>query len=198
MDLLNQEQPKENKTKKIVLTLLIISVIAVIITIGLMIILSSKKPKQITNENKIFVDEQESTIKVEQVLVVTDKEMEYLAIKDIASLVGQNYFNGEYLKYTEDRTKGYIESLLQIQDGEKAKNVSNIVGIEANSNKIYKTSSESETDYEYVEIKNDILLYNNNLYVSIEDVRSSIRNLCKLFREKWISNIWSKIFGRFL
>jgi len=172
MDLSNQSKTKPNKTKQVVLILLIISVFAVIITIALMMILPNGLETQISNKDKIFVDDQENTMKSEQILLETEEGNKYLAIKELTALIGDNYFNGEYLKYTEDKTKCYIESIVQIEGEENniTNSVSNIVGLEANSDTIYKTNSESELDYEFIKINNKILQKNNNLYISIEDV----------------------------
>jgi len=174
MDLVNHEEPKVNKPKRIILILLITSIIAVIAIIALILYLSNEEAVLVSNKDKIFVDEIESSIAAGQIVLETNEGNKYLAIKELASLIEYNYFNGEYLKYTEDITKCYIENIIETEE----MSISNIVGLEANSNMIYKTTSVSNLDYEYIEIKHEILQSNNKLYIAIDDVRSCIWSFC--------------------
>lgn len=177
MELSNQDNQKPNKTKQIILILLIISVIAVVITVVLMMYLSSIPEEPVIKKDKIFVDDQEKATQVNQVLLTTAEGEKYFLIKELASLVGYDYFNGEYLKFTEDTSKCYVENIVKVpvpeneqQDKVEEKYISNIVGLEADSNMIYKTNSTSNLDFEIIPIKNKILEKENGLYISIEDI----------------------------
>lgn len=172
MELSNKENQKLNKTKKIILILLIISVIGIVITGALILYLSSIPEEQIIKKDKIFIDNQESLTQVNQVLLTTAEGEKYFLIKELAYLVGYDYFNGEYLKFTEDTSKCYIENIVKIESEkqEEEKYISNIVGLEAGSNMIYKTNSTSKLDFEIMKITEEILEKENGLYISIEDI----------------------------
>ena len=176
MELSNRASQKPNKTKQIILILLIISIIAVVIAVVLMMYLSNIPEEQVIKRDKIFVDDKEKTTQVNQVLLTTAEGEEYFLIKELASLVGYDYFNGEYLKFTEDPSKCYVESIVkeavpenEQQNNEEEKYISNIVGLEAGSNMIYKTNSTSNLDFEIIQIENEVLEMENGLYISIED-----------------------------
>lgn len=170
MDLL-KEKPKQKNTKKIILTLLIISIVAVIITICLMLYISTRPQAKVAKKDKVFVDNTEVDYQASQVILKDEEGNYYLAVKDMTSLVGCNYFNGEYLKYSEDKTKCYVENIIEITGTkpEETKEVSYITGLTANSNIIYRANSESNLDYQYTEIQKDVIIYNEKLYISIED-----------------------------
>jgi len=160
-----------------------------------MVYLTSKPEQIITNKNKIYIDNEQVTTPVGDVLLITTEGKKFLSLKELTSLIGYNYFNGEYSKFSEDIDKCYIENIVQIQENsengkETTKNIRNIVGLEVNSNKIYKTNSESKLDYEYIQISDEILQYEKNLYISIDDVRNSVRNSGKLYGRKWAINIY--------
>lgn len=171
----NQQKQKTEKTKKLILTLLIISVIAVVITVVLMMYISSMPAEQVVKKDKIFVDNEEAEVQVNQVLLITNEGKEYFLIKELAGLVGYEYLKGGYLEYTEDISKCYIEDIEKIQTQENSNQntenyLRNIVGLEAGSNAIYKTNSNSKLDFELIEIENEILMQDNNLYISIDDI----------------------------
>jgi len=202
----NEIKQKTEKTKKLILTLLMISVIAVVITVVLMMYISSIPEEQVIMKDKVFVDNEEKATQVNQILVTTNEGKEYFLIKELASLVGYEYFNGEYLEFTEDTTKCYIEDIEQVQNEENTnqnseKYLRNIVGLEANSNIIYKTNSDSNLDFEHIEIKNEILMQDNNLYISIDDIGVvfgiiadySEENGLVIYTSDYLKNYYNKI-----
>lgn len=201
MDLL-QEKPKQKNTKKIILILLIISIVAVVITICLMLYISTRPQAKVTKKDKVFVDNNEVDYQASQIILKDEEGNYYLAVKDMTSLVGYNYFNGEYLKYSEDKTKCYVESIIEIEGTkpEETKEISYITGLTANSNTIYRTNSESNLDYQYSEIHNDVIIYNEKLYISIEDTTMilgaiavySEENGLQVYTSKKLTEIYSE------
>lgn len=156
MDLLGQQTQKKQKSKgqKIVLMLLIISIVLLIVIIAALLLLKTNK----TNTLSMSVNNVDVAIQ-ENILLSDDNGNTYISIENIASLVEYEYLRGGYLEYVEDDNKGYIEN-----DDDQ------IIGYEANSNKIYKTTKGSYTDYEYYELNNNIIKSNNRLYIALEDL----------------------------
>lgn len=155
MDLLGNETKKEQqpKGKKIVLMLLILSIVMLIVILALLVYLKDKQVNPLTlniNNKKIELKE--------NVNIVSENNLIYLSIKEISNELGYNYSRGEYLQYVEDNNKCYIEKDSQI------------IGFESGSNKIYKTSQNAKTDYEYYDLKNKIIEKNGILYISLEDI----------------------------
>lgn len=157
MDLLGQEYnnaPKpKSKGKKVVLNLLIVSIILLVVVIALIYLLKGSQPKKaslyVNNESKTVISG----------LIINDEASgkKYVSLKDVASLIGYEYQNGEYLQYEESKTKGYLE------------NSNQIIGFELGKNKIYKTVPNTEVEFEYYEIKNPIIQNNDKLYIALED-----------------------------
>lgn len=156
MDLLGQELNNKKKmptSKKIVLVSLIVCIVLLVLILVFMFLMSSNQTKPLT----LVIDGQNIQIS-NNILISDDNQITYISLKQLSKLIGYEYLRGGYLEYIEDDTKCYLESTNQI------------IGFEANSNKIYKTSSNSKTDYQYYELKNNIIKNDEVLYISIEDL----------------------------
>lgn len=155
MDLLGQETQKQQpKGKKIVLILLITSIILLMLVLVMIFALQGNKAKTLG----LSIDGKDVQI-TEGMLISDENGVNYISLQQISTLIGYDeYLRGGYLEYIEDNTKCYLESENQI------------VGFEANSNKIYKTVQNSETDYEYYKLKNNIIQSNGILYIALEDL----------------------------
>ena len=156
MDLLNENKKKNNKTpaQKVVLALLIISIVLCIIIGIIMAFLSMQ------GENKpysILINGQKVDLNTLQ-LISNEDGQNYISLKSICTQFGYNYYNGEFRIAEEDKSKGYID------------NGTNIIQFFADSQKIYKTAENSNTDYEYYNLDNKILTYGDNLYIGIYDL----------------------------
>lgn len=162
MDLLGQEQyqnKEQNKGRKIVLNLIIISILLFLVIVGLTIYLYSR-PK--AKQYSLIIDE--NSIQITEGLIITDEEgKRYISLKDIANKIGQfSYYNGEYMKYSEEKDKCYLE-----KDNE-------IIGFEANSNIAYRTTQNSMIEYRYLKLSENIIYKDEKLYILIDDIRRSI------------------------
>ncbi len=156
MNLLDQEVKKEEpKGKKIILILLIIAVILLIISISIMVLLYGNQPKSLI----LSIDGSNVTIDAD-LLTTDEKGTNYISIQKISRLIGYEYLTGEYKQYGEDRTN----TKCYLQDDDQ------VIQFEADSNKIYKTTPESNLDYEEYELDNKIIKVNNLLYISLDDV----------------------------
>ena len=161
MDLLGQEynndQKPKSKGKKVVLNLLIVSIVLLVVVIALIYLVKANQPKKATlsvnGENKNVISG----------LIINDQASgkKYVSLKDVAPLIGYEYQNGEYLQYEESRTKGYLE------------NNNQIVGFELESNKIYKTTPNTDVEFAYYNIKNPIIQSNEKLYIALEDFNTT-------------------------
>ena len=160
MDLLNENKYKKEevpKSKKIVLVLLILSIIATIfIVIALIYAKSNIKLPDVLKIN----DEE---VQMSENLIITDTQgNKYISIKGLSTLLGYEYYNGEYGSSGESKEKGYI------------KNKNLVVGFEKDSNKIYKYEEKTNLDYQYYELKSEVFAYNNNLYMDLADISESL------------------------
>lgn len=166
MDLLNEEkyqEKKPSKGKKIVLILLILSIISVIGIVALMVYLESVK----VIPNTLFVDNEQKTINNE--FIISDgSNNKYVQLKSLSEFLGYKYYSSEYQKYGTDTTKCYI------------KNDNLISGFEQDSNKIYKYEEGTTLDYQYYNLENNIIAYNNNLYISIADLQEALNVKCSV------------------
>lgn len=171
MDLLGQEynKPKpESKGKKVVRNLLIVSVILLVILIALIFFLKTNQPQKET----LYVDNESKTLIQGLIIDDTNTGKQYVSLKDVASLIGYEYQNGEYLQYEEDKTKCYLESNNQI------------VGFELGENKIYKTEPNSDIEFAYYQIKNPIIQSNEKLYIALEDFNTTCNVMITYSAEK--------------
>lgn len=146
-----EEQESDKKSKKLIKIILIIVAILFIISVALICYIVYLK----NTEFKFTIDGVAKTVNQEDLFIFEDDKV-YISIKDFATLLGYKSYNGGYKQYTEDVTKCYIEDKNEI------------ASFEADSNKIYKTPPESQTDYQYFTIENPVKLIEDKLYISSE------------------------------
>ncbi len=155
MDLLGQEPPKKQKTngQKVVLMLLITSIVLSIFIIIMIFALQGNKTKTLG----LNIDGKD--VQITQNMLISDESgVNYISLQQLSTSIGYNYLRGGYGEYAEDETKCYLESKNQV------------IGFEANSNRIYKTTQNSKTDYEYYNLNNKIIQSNGILYIALEDL----------------------------
>lgn len=160
MDLLENGKKKNEKTKaqKIILILLVISIILCFI-VGIAIVYLSlqgeKKEYSITLSGK--------QINLQDLKVTTSNNgTKYISVQALCNQLGYRYYNGEYKIPGEAYNKGYIDTQ------------KNIVQFYTDSSTIFKTTEDSNTDYEYYTLKNVVLEYNGNIYVAIDDLSTAL------------------------
>lgn len=185
MDLLNNDlNIKKQKTKKqkLVLILLIISIVLLIVSIVLIILLPKINNTTVTTKN-VKINNQESNISSQFIVMASNGES-YIELRELAKLLNYTYYNGGYLEFSEDKTKGYIDNEFEI------------IGFEQNSKQIYKTQVSQSLEYQYYELSTEILPYNNNLYINEKDLPlalnvikekeniNTVENLAKIYEEK--------------
>ena len=146
---LDEEQKKDKKLMKIITVIIVILLLVSVALGGLIYYLKIKQFKFIVNGKTITNYSSD--------LFEFQNEKMYVSLKDIASIVGYEYKNGGYKQYTEDTDKCYLEC------------VNEVVTLERDSNKIYKTAPD-DLDYTYYNIKETVKRINGKLYVNAEDL----------------------------
>lgn len=164
MDLLNEKHARNGKNeekKKKVLILLVVSVILAILIIILINILKNLKPATLTYS--VELDDSKITMADNFIIQYQDQD-KYINLKTITTAAGYSYYNGKYMSYTEDKNKCYIN------------NQKEVIGFDVGSTKIYKTykidsNVENDSDYEYYTLNKNVILYNDEIFVSITDLQ---------------------------
>lgn len=170
------EQEKKQKLKRNIIKIIAILIILVIV---LLVYISTKNAKKF----KILVDGNEQTnidnnliFKNEKGKVVEENGDIYISVRNLSTMLNYQYYNSEYKKKGEDKTKCQV----RIQN--------EYTSYIADSNKVYKTivtkkeedknkknNQENEQDnieeeYEYFTINNNIKYVNDEIYASTEAI----------------------------
>lgn len=146
-------QNKEEKKKKTSMTIILVAIVLVFcMIIGIISYLVYIK----NSELKVFLND-EANAKVKDLLVIEDNGTVYVPIKEIASYLGYESYNGEYGNKSEELSKCYVES------------ESEIANFSLGSNKIYKLDLTKESEnYWYMYSKDPIKAINGVLYATSE------------------------------
>jgi len=148
-----KEEKKKKKTTGIILGAIIFVVIIIIAIVSYLIYIQN-------TTLKVFLDGKESQ-KIRQMLVIENDGTIYLPIKEVASYLGYDSYNGEYSDKSESSSKCYVQG----KDGNEVANFS------LNSNKVYKLDLSSGTEnYEYEYFKKPVKAINGVLYASSEAI----------------------------
>ena len=141
MNLMGQEyEEKGDKAKKVIKISIIVAVIALFIVLGVYMYIYYMDLQTL----KMSVNGESKKI-TQDLFVIDDSGNVYVSIKDIASVVGYEYYQGEYGKYTEDSNKCYVA------------NKNEVAGFELGSNKLYKLDPNSDNqNYEWYELKEPV------------------------------------------
>lgn len=151
------ETKKTDNSKKIAKIILIIIAILVIFIIGTFIAIVYIQD----NTLKLYIDGSTNE-KVKEMMVVESDGTVYFPIKEIATYLGYESYNGEYTDKSEDASKCYIQS------GDE------IANFALNSNKIYKlTISDSNANYNYYYASNPVKAINGKLYATTDALENA-------------------------
>ncbi len=144
-------QEKNKKTKKIMIGIIITIVLLLIASFIILGVIYYLKQGQF----KLYIDGKVS--KTSDDLFIFEGDTVYVSIRDIANMVGYQYYNGGYKQYTEDETKCYVES------------ENEVCTLEMDSTIIYKTPPEN-LDYEYYTLTTPVKRINGKLYITAEGI----------------------------
>lgn len=151
------EPKKTDNSKKIAKIILIIMVILIIFIIGTFMAIVYIQDSTL----KLYINGSTNE-KVKEMMVIEDDGTIYFPIKDIASYLGYESYNGEYTDKSEEASKCYIQS-----DDE-------IANFTLNSNKIYKlTISNSNANYNYYYASKPVKAMNGKLYATTDALENA-------------------------
>ena len=150
-------QTKEEKKKKVATKIILVAIIAVVLVIvGIVSYLLYIQSTTL----KLTLDGQANE-KLKQLLVFEEDGTIYVPIKDVASYLGYDSFNGEYSDKSESQSKCYVQS----------KEETEIANFSLGSNVIYKLDlTKNNGDYEYAYIKEPVKAINGVLYTTTEGI----------------------------
>ncbi|MBR6033340.1 MAG: WG repeat-containing protein [Clostridia bacterium] len=152
-----EQQEKESKGRKIVIACIIIAILLIIVVVVAILVL-----KQAENaKQKLVVNGKQINISTGYILSDQDNSTMYLPIQSVANLVGYKFYNGEYKKYSEDKSKCYVEC-----DDE-------VTMLEENSDIMYKSNSETKTNFDSYKLDKPVLNYNGILYASAQAIQAA-------------------------
>ena len=150
-------QTKEEKKKKVATKIILVAIIAVVLVIvGIVSYLLYIQSTTL----KLTLDGQANE-KLKQLLVFEEDGTIDVPIKDVASYLGYDSFNGEYSDKSESQSKCYVQS----------KEETEIANFSLGSNVIYKLDlTKNNGDYEYAYIKEPVKAINGVLYTTTEGI----------------------------
>lgn len=142
-----KKKDNSKKIARIILIFIALIIIAIISVLGVLMYIKNK-------ELKLYIDGNVND-KVKNMMEVDDDGTVYFPVKDIASYLGYQSYNGEYTDKSEDASKCYVQ------------NDNEIANFVLNSNKIYKLALEnSDGNYNYYYANKPVKAINGKLYIS--------------------------------
>lgn len=142
-----KKKDNSKKIARIILIFIALIIIAIISVLGALMYIKNK-------ELKLYIDGNVND-KVKNMMEVDDDGTVYFPVKDIASYLGYQSYNGEYTDKSEDASKCYVQ------------NDNEIANFVLNSNKIYKLALEnSDGNYNYYYANKPVKAINGKLYIS--------------------------------
>ena len=158
MDLLSDERKeKENKGKKIVISALIVSVVLIILVLVLILVLKQEE----NNKIKLVVDGKSKTFGESFMIADKNVGINYFSIRQVAGLVGYNFFNGEYKKYSEDKSRCYVESKDEL------------AMFELNSNILYKNNPINKQNFDSYIVDRSVTSSAGELYATAQAIQTA-------------------------
>lgn len=168
----NKEEQKKKRTTTIILVAIILVVMIIIAIVAYLIYIKS-------TVMKLTLDGQANE-KLKSLLVFENDGTIYAPIKEIASYLGYESYNGEYSAKSEEQSKCYIQ------------NENEVANFELGQTKIYKLDlTKPNSDYEYVYMKNPVKAINGVLYISTEGMEKAFNISFDYEQEKNTVTIWT-------
>ncbi len=149
-----KEEKKKKRTTKIILAAIIIVFLIIVGIVSYLLYIQSTTLKLTLNG--------QSNENLKQLLVFESDGTIYVPIKEVASYLGYESYNGEYSDKSESQSKCYVQS------------ENEVANFTLGSNTIYKLDlTQNNSDYEYVHIKNPVKAINGVLYTTTEGIQEA-------------------------
>lgn len=174
-DLFEVNQEPEQKTKKIILIAIAVLIFITIIIIGVMLFIYMNSEKKL----RLFVDGVQKSTENNVVVVNEETGDMHFSIERMASLLGYEFYNGEYKQATEDRDKCYI------------RNANELVSFTLNSNIMYKTLLSDDTVYDSYTLKEAVKDINGKLYITYEALEKAFNSKVYYNQETKVLTIYT-------
>lgn len=163
----NFQNKEEVKNKKITKILLVAIIMVIIIIVGIICYLMYLESSKLT-----FTLDGKINENIKSILVIEEDGKVYFPIKQVASYLNYESYNGDYTEKSEDISKCYVQS---------ENEVANFV---ANSNKIYKLDlNQKNSNYEYVYLQEPVKTIDGVLYISEEGLEKAF-NVTFQYKQK--------------
>lgn len=175
-----KHQKTKNKKRNVILALIIICIIAVIFLIVTISVLKAKDastPKLFLNKDKI---------KLSKTLFVSQDDINYVSVKEFATITGYTYIQGEYKSFAKDNNYCYLKSNYEVisfnVDNNKIKKY--LIKNDNDKNANSETTSfvvKSENDsMEIFELSNNVISIDGNIYMPMENLEKIFNVLIKI------------------
>ena len=158
MDLLSEEKKEqENKGRKIVITALIASVVLIILVLVLILVLQQQENVRM----KLMVNGKSTAFGPSFTITDENQGINFFSIRQVAGLTGYNFFNGEYKKYSEDKTKCYVECKDEL------------AMLELNSNILYKNNPINKQNFDAYTVDKSVISRDGELYATAQTIQTA-------------------------
>lgn len=162
-----EEQEKQNNGKKIVIGALIVTLVLIVLVIVAILVLKQTENSKL----KLIVDGKSKTLPENLMITDSNTGTSYLSISKAASLVGYEFYNGEYKTYSENKTQCYVEC------------ENELAMFELNSNIIYKNNAIDKLNFDTYIIDKKVASYGNELYAIPQAIQMAF-NIRVIYDEK--------------
>ena len=149
----NEEEKEKQKNKKLLIGVGVSIAILFIISIVLLVVIVMLQQQAF----KLNIDGKTISKFSEDTFIFENDKM-YVNIKEFATLVGYQVYNGGYKEYSEGTDQCYVQ------------NSNEVASLALDSNKIYKTSTGDVNDYQYFNMEEPVKKMNENLYILPEGI----------------------------
>lgn len=170
------EQEKKRKTFKALITAIIVLMAIAIILLMIVKIRQSGRVEIFIDNKDISSQAGNLLLKNENGKLYEEDGKVYISVRDLASLLDRQYYNSEYKKKGEDKSKCQVRNENEYTSLINNSNIiyKTIVPEKEQNNKTNLSSDEFETipstEYEYFKLNNGVKYINDKIYASIDAV----------------------------
>ncbi|MBR3163017.1 MAG: WG repeat-containing protein [Clostridia bacterium] len=170
-DLMKNEKTDNKKVTTIIMVIIIFLIIMMLLVIGAMAYIN-------LTTLKVTLNGQESTV-IKNMIKIDEKNPQnvYVPIKKISSLLGYDYYTGDYTMKSEEPNQCYVEC------------ENEVAMFTLSSKTIYKTLKDDNNNYEYFTISSDdkdaVISLDGEMYTTIDGIE-------KAFNVQWDYNLENK------